>query len=137
MPQKSTTRTIRFYRFLKPFVLLCVPLVLLCVPLSGRVAIVYDVRAFGAKGDGKNLDSPSINKAIEAAAAAGGGTVSFPAGTYLSVSIRLRSNITLQLEHGATILAADAVPGKITSICPSQMSGTCTRTLDTVTGRTV
>jgi len=88
------------------------------VPLSGRVAsthaIVYDVRAFGAKGDGKNLDSPSINKAIEAAAAAGGGTVSFPAGTYLSVSIRLRSNITLQLEHGATILAADTVAGKIT-----------------------
>ena len=118
MPQKSTTRTILFYRFLKPFVLLCVPLVLLCVPRSGRVAIVYDVRAFGAKGDGKNLDSPSINKAIEAAAAAGGGAVNFPAGTYLSVSIRLRSNITLQLESGATILAADTVAGKITYDLP-------------------
>ncbi len=96
--------------------------VLLCVPVSVRVAstgaIVYDVRAFGAKGDGKNLDSPSINKAIEAAAAAGGGAVNFPAGTYLSVSIRLRSNITLQLEHGATILAADTVPGKITYDLP-------------------
>src|SRR5215468_1967822 len=97
-------------------------LVLLCGSLSARVAsspmVVYDVRAFGAKGDGKNLDSPAINKAIEAAAAAGGGTVSFPAGTYLSVSIRLRSNITLQLEHGATILAADVVPGKITYDLP-------------------
>ena len=115
MPRKSTKSTKRR----KLFCGVVVSFVLLCVPLSGRThAIVYDVRAFGAKGDGKNLDSPSINKAIEAAAAAGGGTVSFPAGTYLSVSIRLRSNITLQLEHGATILAADVVPGKITYDLP-------------------
>ena len=69
------------------------------------------MRAFGAKGDGKPLDTPAINKAIETAAAAGDGTVDFPAGTYLSVSIRLRSNITLQLNHGATILAAEPVAG--------------------------
>lgn len=76
-------------------------------------AVVYDVRAFGARGDGKTLDTAAINKAIEMAAAAGGGTVNFPAGTYLSVSIRLRSNITLQLDQGATILAADPIPGKV------------------------
>ncbi|HSE33676.1 MAG TPA: glycoside hydrolase family 28 protein [Pyrinomonadaceae bacterium] len=75
--------------------------------------LVYDVRAFGAQGDGKTLDTRAINKAIDAAAAAGGGTVNFPAGTYLSVSIHLRSNITLQLNPGATILAADSVPGKV------------------------
>jgi polygalacturonase len=68
---------------------------------------VYDVRAFGAKGDGKRLDTPAINKAIETAALAGGGTVIFPAGTYLCFSIRLKSNITLYLDQGATILAAD------------------------------
>ena len=68
---------------------------------------VYDVRAFGAKGDGKRLDTPAINKAIETAALAGGGTVHFPAGTYLCFSIRLKSNITLYLDQGATILAAD------------------------------
>ena len=96
-----------------------VTFVLLCVPHSaGKHVLVYDVREFGAKGDGKNLDSVAINKAIEAAAAAGGGTVTFPAGTYLSVSIRLRSNITLQLAPGATILAADVVPGKITYDLP-------------------
>ena len=67
---------------------------------------VFSVKAFGAKGDGKALDSPAVNKAIEAAAAAGGGTVHFPAGTYRSFSIRLKSNITLYLDHGATILAA-------------------------------
>lgn len=72
-----------------------------------HVAGTYDVRAFGAKGDGQALDTPAINRAIEAAAKAGGGTVRFPAGTYLCFSIRLKSNIALYLDHGATILAAD------------------------------
>lgn len=71
----------------------------------------FDVRKFGAKGDGKALDSPAINKAIDAAAAAGGGTVFFPAGTYRSFSIRLKSNIGLYISHGATILAADPRDG--------------------------
>jgi len=72
---------------------------------------VFDVKSFGAKGDGKTLDSPAINKAIEAAAAAGGGTVRVPAGTYRCFSIRLRSNIALFLDSGATILAADPKDG--------------------------
>lgn len=67
----------------------------------------FDVRAFGAKGDGKALDSPAVNKAIESAATAGGGTVRFSAGTYRCFSIRLKSNIALYLDQGATILAAD------------------------------
>ncbi len=65
-----------------------------------------DVKAFGAKGDGKTPDRESINKAIDAAAAAGGGTVVFPAGTYVTGSIRLRSNITLQLEPGSVLEAS-------------------------------
>lgn len=67
----------------------------------------YNVRDFGAKGDGKTVDTPAINRAIETAAKAGGGTVYFPAGTYVSFSIRLKSNITLHLDNGATIFAAD------------------------------
>jgi polygalacturonase len=67
---------------------------------------IYDVRTYGATGDGKTVDSPAINKAIEAAAAAGGGTVRFPAGTYASYSIRLKSDIALYIDQGATILAA-------------------------------
>src|SRR3989442_10579598 len=70
---------------------------------------VYDVRAFGAKGDGKTVDTAAINKAIDAAAAAGGGTVRFPAGAYLSFSIHLKSNIALYLDQGSTIVAADPV----------------------------
>ncbi|HYJ46158.1 MAG TPA: glycoside hydrolase family 28 protein, partial [Pyrinomonadaceae bacterium] len=58
------------------------------------------------------LDTPAINKAIDAAAKAGGGTVFFPAGSYLSVSIHLKSNITLYLDQGATILAADPAAHK-------------------------
>jgi len=66
-----------------------------------------DVKAFGATGDGKTLDTAAINKAIDAASVAGGGTVFFPAGNYLSYSIHLKSNITLALDPGATIVAAD------------------------------
>ena len=73
---------------------------------SAPHAGAFDVRKFGAKGDGKALDSPAINKAIDAAAAAGGGTVLFTAGTYRSFSIRLKSNVALYLDQGATILAA-------------------------------
>ena len=66
-----------------------------------------DVRAYGATGDGTTIDTAAINKAIDAAAAAGGGTVHFPAGTYASYSIHLRSHVALVLEIGSTLLAAD------------------------------
>ena len=81
------------------------PAVAQMAPFTART---YDVRAFGAKGEGKTLDTPAINKAIEAAAAVGGATVSFPAGTYLCYSIHLKSNVGLYLGSGATILAADS-----------------------------
>jgi polygalacturonase len=66
----------------------------------------YNVKAFGAKGDGKQLDSKAIDKAITACAKAGGGTVYLPAGTYLSGSIHLKSNINLFIDAGAVILGA-------------------------------
>jgi polygalacturonase len=81
------------------------------VSTLANAASVYNVRAFGAKGDGKALDTPAINKAIERAAKAGGGTVFFPAGSYLSVSIHLKSNITLYFDQGSTIVAADPKEG--------------------------
>jgi polygalacturonase len=76
---------------------------------------IFDIRTYGAVGDGKTVDTPAINKAIEAAAAAGGGTVLFPPGTWLCFSIRLKSHVALYLAQGATILAADSpLPGAAT-----------------------
>ena len=81
-------------------------LALMAIGASATPAGTYNVRDFGAKGDGINIDSHAINDAIEAAALAGGGTVYFPAGTYSSYSIRLKDNISLFLDRGAVIKAA-------------------------------
>ena len=67
---------------------------------------IFNIRTYGAVGNGEILDSPAINKAIDAAAKTGGGTVLVPAGTYLSGSIHLQSNIHLHIDAGATILGA-------------------------------
>ena len=72
-------------------------------PAPGNI----DVKIFGATGDGKTIDTPAINRAIEAAAAAGGGTVHFPAGNYLCYSIHLKSNVAIALDQNAVIVAAD------------------------------
>ena len=69
--------------------------------------IFYNVKDFGAKADGITIDSDAINKAIEAASYSGGGTVYFPAGTYASYTIRLKSNISLFIDQGAIILGAE------------------------------
>jgi polygalacturonase len=73
--------------------------------------LYFDVRDYGAKGDGKTLDSEAINKAIDAAAASGGGTVYLRAGTYPSFSIHLKSNVAIYLDQGARILAAGPSQG--------------------------
>jgi hypothetical protein len=65
--------------------------------------LFFNVRDFGAVGDSKNLDTKSIQEAINQCSKSGGGTVIFPAGTYLSGSIELLSNITFQLEAGSVI----------------------------------
>ncbi len=71
---------------------------------AGRTG--FNVRAYGALGNGTNLDSVAIDRAIQAASQAGGGTVFLPAGIYLSGSIHLTNNINLYLDAGAVILAA-------------------------------
>lgn len=65
-----------------------------------------DVRAFGAKGDGVALDTDAISKAILTCAEAGGGTVVFHPGTYVTGTVELMSNITLQLDAGAVVLGS-------------------------------
>jgi Glycosyl hydrolases family 28 len=62
-----------------------------------------DVTAYGAKGDGRTNDAAAIQKAIDACARAGGGTVYFAAGNYLSGTIMLKSHVTLRLSPAATL----------------------------------
>ena len=88
--------------------LLFVLLTLSCLSAIADNLNDYNIRSFGAVGDGKNLDSPAINTAIEAAFANGGGKIIVPAGIYLCGSIHLKSNIELHLLPGAVIKAAPA-----------------------------
>ncbi|WP_428330422.1 rhamnogalacturonidase [Mucilaginibacter sp.] len=91
-----------------------VKLLLMILIVSSKLALAinthnpgsYNIKDYGAIGDGVNLDSKAINKAIDAVAMAGGGTVYIPAGNYLSGSIHLKSNISLFIDQGATIIAA-------------------------------
>jgi hypothetical protein len=61
------------------------------------------VRTFGARGDGAAFDTAPISKAIAAAHDAGGGTVYFPPGTYVSGTLEMLSNVTLEIEAGAVL----------------------------------
>ena len=88
--------------------LLFVLLTLSCLSAIADNLNDYNVRSFGAVGDGKSLDSPAINTAIESAFANGGGKIIVPAGIYLCGSIHLKSNIELHLLPGAIIKAAPA-----------------------------
>lgn len=68
--------------------------------------IFFNVRDQGATGDGKTLDTAPLQAAINACAGAGGDTVYFPAGTYLSGTLVLKSQVTLHLDAGATLLGS-------------------------------
>ncbi len=67
---------------------------------------VLSVRDYGATGDGTTLDTAAIEKAIKACADAGGGTVYFPPGQYVTGTFELASHVTLKLEAGAVILGS-------------------------------
>jgi len=67
---------------------------------------VCDVKTFGAKGDGTSKDTHAIQNAIDACAEKNGGTVRLASGTFLSGPIVLKSNITLEVDAGATLLGS-------------------------------
>ncbi len=94
-----------------PQILLLLLISFAFVQSSQASSPVYNVRDYGAVGDGQANDTPAINKAIEAASAVGGGTVLLPAGTYYSGTVWLKNNITLQLDSGAVLKAATRKSG--------------------------
>jgi polygalacturonase len=63
----------------------------------------FNVKDFGAVGDGKTKDTAAFQKAIDTCAQAGGGDVTFPAGTYLTGSIELKSHVHLVMPAGTII----------------------------------
>ncbi len=75
---------------------------------ASAATTTLNVKDYGATGNGSTNDTSAINKAIAAAnATAGGATVHFPSGTYKSAnSIHMLSNVTLDLDAGATIIGA-------------------------------
>lgn len=76
------------------------------VAALGAAPASFNVRDHGAVGDGTTLCTAALQRTIDRAAEAGGGTVWVPAGTYLTGTLELRNNITLHLEPGATLLGS-------------------------------
>ena len=86
----------KFYRFL----------FIATITLIGTVVFAKDfnVKDFGAVGDGQTVDSPAIQRAIDACEEAGGGKVIVPHGEYLAATIQIKNNVTLHVSKGAVIL---------------------------------
>lgn len=81
--------------------------VLALLSYAGVQAGVYNIKELGADATGKTLCTRIVNDAIERAASEGGGTICFPAGEYLTASVRMKSNITVHIESGAVLRFSD------------------------------
>jgi hypothetical protein len=73
---------------------------------SSPTAGTVEVTQYGARGDGRTACTEAVQRAIEACAAGGGGTVIFPPGRYISGAIKLRSNVHLHFSPGSTLVAS-------------------------------
>jgi polygalacturonase len=88
------------------------PLAAICLlasALPARAANTIDVTQSGAIPDGKTLSTAPIQKAIDDCSAAGGGIIRFPPGRYLTGTLQIKSNVTLQLDDQATLLGSTNV----------------------------
>ena len=86
-----------------PKLILAVAMILATATARGATGI-FNIRDYGAVGDGKTPDTAALNKAIDACSAARGGQVLVPAGRYLTGTVHLKSNVTLKLDNGAEIV---------------------------------
>ena len=89
------------------------------MPTVDLSTCVYNIRTYGAKGDGLTLDTAALQAAIDACSGDGGGTVLVPAGTFTIGTVELKSNVTLHIAAAGKLLgsgdgkqyhAVDAIP---------------------------
>lgn len=86
-------------------------------------AATWNVREFGATGDGTTKDTAALQKAVDAAADAGGGEVLLPAGTYLSGSVFLKSGVDFHLAEGAVLKGSpDRADYCASNCCPQNVA---------------
>ena len=101
----NPTNALRRERLVSPRLLWAAGMSLFLAALSPALGATFNVRDFGATGDGSTLDTASIQKAFDACNKEGG-TVEFPAGTYLSQPLAINaSHIVIRLDSDATLLA--------------------------------
>ncbi|MCU0383490.1 MAG: glycosyl hydrolase family 28 protein [Cyclobacteriaceae bacterium] len=81
-------------------------LIIACACKQRTNSNFYSITDFGAIGDSITINTQAIQKAIDACASSGGGTVYFPSGVYLTGTLKLKSNIHYQISKGATLLGS-------------------------------
>lgn len=82
-------------------------LLVLCTVSSNASCQYLNVVTYGAKGDGKTINTANIQRAIDDCSKKGGGIVLFPSGTFVSGTIRMKSNVTLHLSYNSVLKGSD------------------------------
>ena len=77
---------------------------------------IFNIKTYGAIGDGVALNTEAVQKTIDACYAAGGGTVWVPAGDFVIGTIRLKSHVTLSLDYGASLLGSQNIADYATDL---------------------
>ncbi len=94
---------------------------LLCLPSRLAFSEAFNVLDFGAKGDGRTVNTAAINAAVEACGKVGGGQVLLPPGEFLSGTIHLRSHVTFYLAPGAVLAGTTNLDSYAQPAVPASM----------------
>ena len=88
-----------------------------------REAQAFDIRSYGAMGDGQTINTASIQKAIDACHATGGGRVVVPEGVFVTGSLRLKSRVTLKIDQGGILRGSPKIGDYTVETAPLHWGG--------------